>query len=200
MASQQSSLVLLGCGGHARSVGDVALLNDPNLTLVFVDENAREGETIWGFPVVKALPQGLNAVHFSVGSNLGRKTLAETYTPQSILSKKAHLGKNVVMGAGCFVAHQAYIGPDVQVGDATILNTACVVEHEVTIGNFCHIAPNATICGRVTIGDSVWVGVGAIIKEGLTIADNVTIGAGAVVVQNIIKSGVYVGIPAKRLS
>jgi UDP-N-acetylbacillosamine N-acetyltransferase len=200
MGNNPSSLVLLGCGGHARSVADVALFNDPHLTLVFVDENAREGETIWGFPVVKALPKGINPVHFAVGSNLGRKTLAETYTAQSIISKKAHLGKNPSLGKGCFVAHQAYLGPDVRVGNATILNTACVVEHEVSIGSFCHIAPHATICGRVTIGDCVWVGVGAIIKEGVAICSNVTLGAGAVAIQNITEAGVYVGVPAKRLS
>ncbi|MCS6267370.1 MAG: NeuD/PglB/VioB family sugar acetyltransferase [Vampirovibrio sp.] len=195
-----SSLVLLGCGGHARSVADVALFNDPNLTLVFVDENAREGETIWRFPVVKTLPQGNLPIHFAVGSNEGRKKLYTTQPPVSILSKKAHFGKNSSLGEGCFVAHQAYLGPDVQVGEVTILNTACVVEHEVSIGSFCHIAPNSTICGRVTIGDCVWVGVGAIVKEGLTICSNVTLGAGAVVVKNITEAGVYVGVPAKKLS
>jgi len=194
------SLALLGCGGHARSVADVALFNTPHLTLTFVDANARDGETIWGFPVVKTLLQGQTAVHFAVGSNLGRKALAESYTPQGIISNKAHLGKNVVLGVGCFVAHLAYLGPDVQVGDATIINTACVVEHEVRIGSFCHIAPNSTICGRVTIGDCVWVGVGAIIKEGVAICSNVTLGAGAVAIQNITEAGVYVGVPAKRLS
>jgi UDP-N-acetylbacillosamine N-acetyltransferase len=196
--TNQPSLVLLGCGGHARSVADVALFNDPDLTLLFVDNNAKDDENIWGFPVVKNLPRSYKAVHFAIGSNQARSSLAETLTPESIISKKAHLGKNVVLGAGCFVAHQAYIGPDIRVGISTILNTACVVEHEVTIGNFCHIAPNSTICGRVTIGDNVWVGVGAIVKEGIRICANVTLGAGAVVVQNITEKGTYVGVPAKK--
>ncbi len=192
--------VLLGCGGHARSVADVVLFNTPHQPLLFVDENAKADETIWGFPVVKAFPEAVGAVHIALGSNAARKGLYPTIQPVSVVSHKAHLGKNAIIGEGCFVAHLAYIGPDVWVGNATILNTACVVEHEGRIGSFCHIAPNVTICGRVTIGDSVWVGVGAIVKEGVTIASNVTIGAGAVVVTDITEAGTYVGVPAKRLS
>jgi UDP-N-acetylbacillosamine N-acetyltransferase len=200
MASQQSSLVLLGCGGHARSVADVVLFNNPHQQLVFVDDNAKADETIWGFPVVKVLPEGVADTHIALGSNEARKRLYVEHNPKSVISKKAHFGKNTTIGKGCFIAHLAYVGPDVTVGNATILNTACVVEHEVRIGNFCHIAPNTTICGRVTIGDCVWVGVGGIIKEGVTIADKVTIGAGAVVVADITEAGTYVGVPAKRLS
>lgn len=193
-------LVLLGCGGHARSVADVILFNNPNQRLVFVDDNANADETIWGFPVVKVLPEDATAIHIALGSNQARKRLYAEHNPKSVISEKAHFGKNALIGEGCFVAHLAYVGPDVTVGNATILNTACVVEHEVRIGSFCHIAPNATICGRVTMGDCVWVGVGAIIKEGVTIASNVTIGAGAVVVADITTVGTYVGVPAKRLS
>lgn len=198
--NQPQQLVLLGCGGHARSVADVALFNTPNLRLLFVDENARDNETIWGFSVVKHLPKDATDIHIAFGSNEARERLYVEHNPKSVISKKAHFGKNTTIGKGCFIAHLAYVGPDVTVGNTTILNTACVVEHEVRIGNFCHIAPNTTICGRVTIGDSVWVGVGGIIKEGVTIADNVTIGAGAVVVADITEAGTYVGVPAKRLS
>jgi UDP-perosamine 4-acetyltransferase len=37
------------------------------------------------------------------------------------------------------------------------------------------------------------------LKQGLTITNNVTIGMGAVVTKNIVKSGVYIGNPAKEL-
>ena len=41
-------VVILGCGGHARSVADVLLDLHADAEVVFVDENAAEGERILG--------------------------------------------------------------------------------------------------------------------------------------------------------
>ena len=50
-----SSLALLGFGGHARSVADVALTAGFD-RLLFVDENVQRGESFLGFPVQRLMP------------------------------------------------------------------------------------------------------------------------------------------------
>lgn len=198
MASNE--LYIIGCGGHARSVADVALSNNPNLNIVFVDENARANEKIWGFSVVEKLIGKNKIVHFAIGANdLRKKKFNEIHSKTSvtIIAKTAQLGKNSKTKDGCFVAHKAYIGPDAKIGVCSIINTASVIEHEVEIGDFCHVAPNAIICGRCKVGDNVFIGAGAVVKDNINICSNVVIGAGAVVINDIYKVGVYIGVPAK---
>src|SRR5437868_6384568 len=66
-------LVILGCGGHARSVADVALTIEFS-SLLFVDENAQPNESILGFPVVKDFQKSKDMLYFSArGNNISRK-------------------------------------------------------------------------------------------------------------------------------
>lgn len=202
MNSVNGEIALFGCGGHSRSVADLLLANNPNVLLVFIDVNAREGETIYGFPVVKEYPSDNLPVFLAIGDNMLRKAMFEEISITnliSIISCKAHIGFGAFLDVGCFVGNFCHIGPDVIIGKNTIVNNGAVVEHEVKVGCHCHIGPNVTISGRSKIGDLVFVGVGATIMENVSICSNVTIGAGATVVKNIEEPGVYIGTPVKRV-
>jgi len=195
-------IVIFGCGGHSRSVADIALANNPDVLIVFVDVNAKDGETIYGFTVVKEYSDDSLPVFIAIGDNKNRKQKFEGLdgvTFASIVSSNAHIGRGAVLGEGCFVGNYCHIGPEVRIGDNTIINNASIVEHEVKVGCHCHIGPNVTISGRCIIGDLVFVGVGAKIKDYVKICSNVTIGAGATVVKNIDVPGIYVGTPAIRI-
>lgn len=203
MSDPQEKIVLFGCGGHSRSVADILLANNQNVSLVFIDPNARKNETIYGFPVIKEYSKCDNPIFFAIGDNIGRKNkmeeLGHVNNLISIVSRMAHIGHDVHLSLGCFVGNFSHIGPNAYIGKNTIINTAAIVEHEVTIGEHCHIGPNATISGRCKIGGLVFVGVGAIIKDYIKVCSNVTVGAGATVVKDITEAGVYVGSPALRI-
>src|SRR5690348_14862186 len=74
-------LFVLGFGGHARSVGDIALSSGFN-DLTFVEEHAKDGEEFAGFPVVKVLPDNaFNADWFvfpGSGDNARRQAQCES--------------------------------------------------------------------------------------------------------------------------
>lgn len=194
----KNTVCIIGCGGHARSVADVILHNNPDAKLVFVDENAQPNEKLFGFDVVSECPKA--EIYFvAVGDNAKRKALSQNLKLCSVVATTAHIGIGAILQDGCFIAHCAHIGPQSQIGTGTIINTHAVIEHEVSVGKFCHIAPNATICGRTTVGDNVFVGVGASIKDSVHICSNVIIGAGAVVIKDITKAGTYVGNPVRKI-
>ena len=46
----------------------------------------------------------------------------------------------------------------------------------------------------------MFCGAGSTVIDHISICDNVMIGAGAVVVKDIMESGTYVGIPARKVS
>ncbi|WP_430734899.1 NeuD/PglB/VioB family sugar acetyltransferase [Halodesulfovibrio aestuarii] len=198
-------LVILGFGGHARSVADVAL--DLGVQhLVFVDENARKGETFHNFQVVRSLSGDWESGAFmlAIGDNVKRRLAFDVLVSgnksiYTLASKNAYVGIGAEICSGTFVAHGAYIGPEVKVGHGCILNTACVIEHECSVGNFCHISVNATLAGRCRIGNNVMIGAGATIIDGVRIASNVVVGAGAVVVNDIDDPGTYVGVPTHKI-
>lgn len=75
----------------------------------------------------------------------------------------------------------------------------CSGQARSIINTITHIAPSVTICGRVKIGNNVFCGVGCKIVDNVSICDNVTLGAGAIVIDDIIESGTYIGVPAKRI-
>ncbi len=196
------TLALLGCGGHSRSVADVALSNDPSAALVFVDANAGIDEGLLGFRVVKDCPGEVGAVICALGDNARRKALFETLDIsrlRSVISNRAYVSASARVGVGVFVAHQAHVGPLASIGDNCIINTGAIVEHEVQVAAHSHVGPNATVSGRCRIGEVVFVGVGATVKDYVNICSHVTIGAGATVVHDIVEPGTYVGTPARRI-
>jgi sugar O-acyltransferase (sialic acid O-acetyltransferase NeuD family) len=200
-----AGLVILGFGGHARSVADVAL--DCGVErLIFVDAAARPNETWFDFPVLGAMPDldfKLWAAFPAACESSARRQQVEQINAAKIpvatlISTRAYVGKGGSVGTGAFVAHNSYVGPMAVVGAGAIINTGAIVEHECRVGDFSHVSVNATVAGRCVIGDSVFVGAGAVIKDKVHIADGVIIGAGACVVEDLREQGTYVGVPARK--
>ena len=154
----ENKIYIIGCGGHARSVADIILGNVPSAQLIFVDENARDKETIFDFPVIKSLPQEAQNIFIAIGDNQKRREISSGRKLISVIAKTAYVAPTAVIEDGCFIASGVHVGPFVHIGKGTLINTNAVVEHEVQVGEFCHLAPNTTVCGRMTIGDRVfWV-------------------------------------------
>jgi len=199
-------LVLLGCGGHARSVADVALSAGFD-TLLFVDENANPGERILGFPVQCRMPAASGGWDYMpcAGDNRRRlaqiRELAARELPlATVISPTATIGAEAAVGPASFVGHHAHIGPLASIGAGCIINTGAVVEHECVIGECSHVAIRACVAGRSRLGDGVFLGAGAVVIDSISLASNVIIGAGGVVVAAIDSLGVYVGVPVRRVA
>jgi sugar O-acyltransferase (sialic acid O-acetyltransferase NeuD family) len=202
-------LVILGCGGHARSVADVALAAGFR-RLLFIDDHARQGERLLGHPVERELPRALPADwHWiaAAGDNLLRqRQLAEagecTWRPgalATLIAPTATIGAGTRIGAGSFIAHHAHIGPLAQVGAGVIVNTGAIVEHDCVVGDHAHVSVNATVAGKSRIGARCFICAGSTVIDGISLGDDITLGAGAVAIASLDAAGIYVGQPARRL-
>ncbi|MCA1451758.1 acetyltransferase [Bradyrhizobium sp. BRP22] len=202
-----SGLLILGFGGHARSVAAVAIANGVR-SLLFVDENARDDESFLGFQVRRELPEtmppGWSCIP-GVGDNAKRKRQVEFaqsagWDLAKIISSHATVDVGASISPGCFVGHHAHIGPMARVGQGCIINTGAIVEHESEVGDFSHISVNSVVAGRSRVGNFVFLGTGATVIDGISVGDNITIGAGAAVIKSLNAPGTYVGCPARPLS
>lgn len=204
----EKQLVILGIGGHARSVADVALQLG-YLNIIFVDKNAKNGECYEGFEVFKRIPNSINlskCVFFpAAGDNSIREEQYKELKKMgveivSIISNRATISRDSTIQAAVFIGHHAHVGPRTTIRDAVILNTSSIVEHDSIIGNFSHVSIGTAVAGSCTVGDRCFLGAASTIIDSIEITENVTLGAGGVVIKNIKDSGVYVGVPAKMVT
>lgn len=120
--------------------------------------------------------------------------------PVNVIHSDAVFESNVTMGYGNLVNFGCYINNNTTIGNLNILNTYSVIEHNNHIGDLNHIAPRVTTTGFVNIGNRNEIYTGATIIPFTTLGDNIIIGAGSVVINhNISESGVYVGVPTKKV-
>ncbi len=113
--------------------------------------------------------------------------------PNVIRSNHIEIGEGSIIYAGSILT--CYI----KIGKHSHLNLKTTVGQDCTINDFFTTAPNFSISGNCIIDKHVYLGTSSMLKQGLTITSNVTVGMGAIITKNIIKSGVYVGNPAKEL-
>ena len=198
---ENEKYVIIGCGGHARSVADVILYNNPNSNIIFLDEKARQDESILGFPVLSEYKITKEKVIVAIGDNKKRVELSEKYYNNltNVISKLAYIGKNVQLGRGIFAGHNAYIGVLSTISDFCIINTSAIVEHECHIGQGAFIAPNTTLLGKVSIDERSFIGAGTTVIDNIKSCADVIIGAQSIVINDIEQSGTYVGNKLRRI-
>jgi UDP-perosamine 4-acetyltransferase len=214
MSSKKRPCLLIGSGGHARVVLSILKeesnkihdvigildLQTPKKNEKYLDasviDNVDAMEQFCGTVPDIFLSIGDNAIrkkYFELGKSLG-------FIFPNLISEKAFISPEVILGQGNLICHNAYIGCGASVGDNNILNTSSILEHESCIGNHCHLAPASVICGRSRIDDQVFVGAAATIVDYIKIISNTVIGAGAVVVKDIeTPFMVHMGVPAEQI-
>ena len=205
-ADAASVLLIFGAGGHGRVLADAAILMHQWSRIVVSDrklpDNKSEllpGIELLTMPAAQALD---TLVHIAIGNNQFRQREAEVWGHErlvSVVHPAAVVSAFSRLGAGCFVAAGAVVGPLAHVGTGVIVNHGAVVDHDVEVGAFSHIAPNASLGGHVKLGQRVLIGSGAVVLPSIVIGDDVTVGAGSVVNTDLMESGTYAGIPARKI-
>lgn len=196
-------LILIGGGGHARVVLDLAQKLGYEI-YGFLDDSVVEWHGVRYLGPVSQIMEYRDVCAFviAIGSNQIREKIAKKYEVQYVplVHPSARIGNDVVLGDGTVVMANAVINASSNIGSHCIINTSSVVEHDNRLGDFVHISPGAILTGSIHIGERTQVGAGAVLVNNITVATDCMIGAGAVVIENITQQGTYVGVPARRIS
>ena len=209
----KKSIVLIGGGGHCRSCVDVIEAAGCFAIAGIIDAAVPAGHMAAGYPVVgddSYLPEAIRA-HANVLITVGQIRSAETRARLFALAKRlgaalpavispdAIVSSRAVVGEGTIVMHRAVVNANAQIGANTIINTGAIVEHDARIEDHCHISTGAIINGGCAIGSGSFVGSGAVLAECVTVPQGTIVAAGSVVLKSLDASGLYVGIPARRM-
>lgn len=210
MTASSRLCLVLGAGGHAKTVIDAAQLAR-DLTLCGLI--APGGASIGDLPILGsdeklaeiAKARGIGLAIPAIGDNARRRDsalravaagleLAIVRHPAAVVSASARIDDGVAILANAVVNAGAHVGK------ATILNTACIVEHDATIGEWAHVAPGAVVLGAASVGDGAFVGARAVVLPGITVGAGAIVGAGAVVNRDVAAGTTVAGVPARPIA
>ena len=202
------NLILIGGGGHCKSVIDVAESAGYNI-LGVLDMPEEVGKSVLDYKVIGTdddIPKYVDNAEFiiTVGFIKNHAIRVRIYNKvkeaggslATIVASTAHVSRYATLGEGSVVMHQAVVNAGAQVGANCIINTFCNIEHDAVIGDQCHISTGTMVNGDCKVGERVFIGSQSVLANGITVGDDIIIGAGSVVRKSIYDKGVYAGNPA----
>ena len=185
-------LLVIGCGGHARSLIDVVESSDSWYVVGLVGFPEELRQEVLGYAVLgtdqdlpdlrKECPHALLAIG-QIGLSKTRKRLVNVlegldFVMPTVISGFSHVSRHSHLGAGTVVGHGVIVNSGAYIGDHCIINSKALIEHDVVIGDYCHISTGALVNGGVQIGSGSFIGSGALLREGLHLPAETVISAG----------------------
>lgn len=202
-------IVIIGCGGHAKSVADIIERARKYEIVGFVDQELNESFEYRGYKIIatdenlhELLSLGIKNAAIGIGfmgesnvrENLYRKLQKVGFNFPAIVDPTAVVALDAEIMDGTVVGKRVVVNSEAHVGENVILNTASVIEHECKIGNGSHIAVGSLLCGNVEVGNNSFIGAGTTIIQGCKVGESVLVGAGSLVLGDIKANTRCVGI------
>jgi sugar O-acyltransferase (sialic acid O-acetyltransferase NeuD family) len=207
-------ILLIGGGGHCKSVLDSLLELNEYTDIGIVDMQEKVGMSVMGVPVVgcdddlqNLFRSGYRYAFITVGS-IGNSMLRTKlfnlineigYEIPSIIDISATVSKHSVIEEGVFIGKKTIVNAGALIQRGAIVNTGAIVEHDCKVGAFSHIAPGAVLGGEVIVGENTHIGLNASVKQQIHIGSNSIIGMGSVVLQNIDHHTIAYGNPCREV-
>lgn len=187
-------IILLGGGGHCKSLIDVIESENRFKIAGIIDKKELIGSEVLGYKIIgsdndlEKLREKFEFAFIAIGfikSNKRRVELFELlkkfgFKLPTIISPFAYVSKYSIIEEGSVIHHGAIVNGGVKIGRNCIINSKALIEHDAIIEDNCHISTGAIINGGVKVGCNSFIGSGAITKEYITIKEDSFIKAGSV--------------------
>lgn len=199
-------IVVVGAGGHSRSVLDLIDAAGSYEVVGLVDRDADRPGTIGDeSSLPDLLEDGVACAALGVGGagdndprrQLAARLLSLGFALPALIHARAIVAVSARIGAGSQVHAGAIVNAQAVLGDGVIVNTGAIVEHDCAVGDFVHVAPRSVMGGACTIGPGAHVGIGATLIQGITVGADALVGAGAVVIRDVPAGARALGVPAR---
>jgi len=207
---EHKNIILIGGGGHCKSVIDVIEGTDWKIYgILDIEKNVRK--TVLGYSIIgtdEQIPEFVHKASFlvTVGQikdaglrvKLHEKVLSAGGELAIIIASDAHVSNHSCVGKGTVIMHKAVVNAGAKIGKGCIINTMANIEHDAEIGDYCHISTGAMINGNCSVGSETFIGSGAVVSNGVSTIEHCIVATGAIVRKNITTSGIYAGNPADK--
>lgn len=197
---ESKQCILIGAGGHARVVQELAELCGANIRGVCdpkfegMDEQQWNGLRVLGSDAYLTETDSeavllLNGIGMLPGNGV-RESVYVRFTEMgfcfpSLVHPFAWVSDSAIISPGAQIMAGVVIQPGASIGENTIINTRSSVDHDSRLGAHCHLAPGALLCGEVRIADSCFIGAGATVIHTVTVESGKVIKAGSLTIKNV---------------
>ena len=177
----RSRLLVLGAGGHGRSVAEAAELSCRFDVVGFLDDSLPAGETNLGLPVLGPVASMsvyrtcADQVIVAIGNNAVRESLMGQvgeagFEFATVVHPRAIVAPSAVLGAGSTVMAGAIVGTEARLGSGSIVNCGAVVDHHAIVESYGHLGVNASMAGGTVLGRGAWMQAGSSLGYGVIVA------------------------------
>ena len=184
-------ILLIGGGGHCKSVIDVIEQEGKYTIAGIVDKKEHLGQEVLGYKIIgcdddleklyktykyavvtvgQIKTNALRVKIFNQLKNIG-------YVLPTIVSPLSYVSKHSFIEEGTAVMHQVLINANVKIGKNCIINTKALIEHDCIIEDNCHISTGAIVNGGVVVKGNTFVGSGATTKESIAVSGFIKAGS-----------------------
>ncbi|MFX1671533.1 NeuD/PglB/VioB family sugar acetyltransferase [Paraburkholderia sp. A2WS-5] len=186
------NLLIVGAGGHGRSLAEAVLLSGTFRIAGFVDDAAPQLEQVWDLPVLgktEALENyraAADAAIVGIGNNVVREKLLNRLAELGfelpvIVHPGALVSPRAVIGPGSAVMAGAIVGTEAQLGTGVIVNCGAVVDHHCRVEDFGHLGTQAAMAGGSILGRAAWMQAGSALGYGVKVDDGVVLKPGVAI-------------------
>jgi len=188
-------ILILGAGGHCRSLIDVIELENKFKIAGIIDNVLPVGNKVLNYEIIGSdndlnkLREKYEYAVIGVGQiktpkiriKLFEKLKYLKFMLPVIVSPRAYVSKYAEIGEGTVVMHDVLINSSMKIGKNCIINTKALIEHDAVVEDNCHISTCAIVNGGVVVGEGSFIGSNAVTKENIKIPKKSFIKAGSVV-------------------
>ena len=179
----KEKIVLIGGGGHCRSVIDVIEQEDKYDIIGIVDKKENIGKDVLGYEIIgcdddlQAIFQTYKNACITVGFIKSNALRVKLFTMSKeigfnlpvIISPLAYVSKHSLIEEGTVVMHHACINANAKIGKNCIINTKALIEHDCIVEDNCHISTASVLNGGVIVKENTFFGSNTTSKQGIEI-------------------------------
>ncbi len=182
-------VIVIGAGGHGRSVAEAVLLLGRDELVGFVDDGADANAKVWTYPILgrtdslHTLRALADAVVVAIGNNAVRERLHALvrdagFELLSVVHPVAFVSPTAALGPGCAVMAGAVVGTEAQLCEGVIVNCGATVDHHCRVDAFGHLGVNACMAGGSVLGHRAWMQAGSALGYGVQVEDGAMLAPG----------------------
>lgn len=207
-------LLLIGGGGHCKSVLDSLLQDNSYSEIGIIDKKKNIGKSTLDRRIIgcdddliNLHQQGYKYAFVTLGSVGDPSSRIKLFTMieeigfevPNIIDLSSTISNDVKMKTGIYIGKNVVINAGTSIGKGAIINTSSTIEHDCVIEKFSHIAPGVVLCGGVKIGENSHLGANSVVRQEVKIGTNTIIGLGSVILHDIGDFKVAYGNPCTEV-
>jgi len=203
----REKIIIIGGGGHARSVLSILKKNNLSRNLIgYTDINKRNLPINYlGTDRSIIEKYKINQVKLLMGIGINLKLRARVikkfkdFKFMTLIDKNSIILEDSKIGEGSVIFSNTIVGPNSNIGKFCVIHNSVIIDHDTNIEENSYIGPGSVVCGNVKISKNVLLGANSTVIQNTFIEQSCILGAGSVLIKSFRKKNKsLIGIPAKE--